>query len=85
MDVWQWFAQNVTIPVAAGLIGWLAWLQVRMGGLERDMTKMMLKAAETYATKEDLKAFDHEVMQRFDRIESKLDDLIVRLSQRAMP
>ena len=78
MDLWQWFAENITIPVAAGLVAWLAFLQRRMSGMERDISTFVLKAAETYATKQDLQRFDREVMHRFDQLEAKLDRLIER-------
>ena len=65
---WQWFIAVIAVPVLGGIVVWTIRLQTRL-------SSFMIKAAETYVTKDDLTAFQTHISERFDRLEKQIDRL----------
>ena len=73
---WQWFIAVIAIPALGAVLWWTGRLQSRIAQTEKDLSLFMVKAAETYVTKSDLKSFGNAIDARFDRIDAKLDKLL---------
>ena len=61
--------------------GFLWWIRSTSGAISKvkdELSKSKENMALMYATKEDVKDDMTQLMQRFDRLESKIDDMIRR-------
>tara|TARA_R100000406_G_scaffold96153_1_gene92897 strand:- start:1304 stop:1555 length:252 start_codon:yes stop_codon:yes gene_type:complete len=70
---------NAILTMAIG--GFLWWIRSTSAAINKvkdDVSKAKENIALTYATKEDVKDDMTQLMQRFDRLESKIDDMIRR-------
>ena len=74
---------NAILTMAIG--GFLWWIRSTSAAIikvKEEAAKSREKMALTYATKEDLKDDMTQLMQRFDRLESKIDDMIRRSAEK---
>ena len=70
---------NAILTMAIG--GFLWWIRSTSAAISKvkdDVSKAKENIALTYATKEVVKDDMTQLMQRFDRLESKIDDMIRR-------
>jgi len=70
---------NAVLTMAIG--GFLWWIRSTSGAISKvkdELSKSKENMALMYATKEDVKDDMTQLMQRFDRLESKIDDMIRR-------
>ena len=70
---------NAILTMAIG--GFLWWIRSTSAAISKvkdDVSKAKENMALTYATKEDVKDAMTQLMQRFDRLDSKIDDMIRR-------
>ena len=61
-----------------GFLWWIRSTSAAISKVKDDVSKAKENMALTYATKEDVKDDMTQLMQRFDRLESKIDDMIRR-------
>ena len=70
---------NAILTMAIG--GFLWWIRSTSAAISKvkdELAKAKEQMALNYATKEDVKDDMSQLMQRFDRLESKIDDMIRR-------
>ena len=70
---------NAILTMAIG--GFVGWIRSTSGAISKvkdELSKSKENMALMYATKEDVKDDMTQLMQRFDRLESKIDDMIRR-------
>jgi len=70
---------NAILTMAIG--GFLWWIRSTSGAISKvkdELSKSKENMALMYATKEDVKDDLKQLLQRFDRLESKIDDMIRR-------
>ena len=70
---------NAILTMAIG--GFLWWIRSTSGAIIKvkdELSKSKENMALMYATKEDVKDDMQQLLQRFDRLESKIDDMIRR-------
>tara|TARA_R100000654_G_scaffold52259_2_gene78401 strand:+ start:5778 stop:6017 length:240 start_codon:yes stop_codon:yes gene_type:complete len=69
---------NAILTMAIG--GFLWWIRSTSAAISKvkDELQAREKMALMYATKEDVKDDMQQLLQRFDRLESKIDDMIRR-------
>lgn len=70
---------NAILTMAIG--GFLWWIRTTSAAINKvkdEVHKAREQTALTYATKEDVKDDMQQLLQRFDRLESKIDDMIRR-------
>ena len=70
---------NAILTMAIG--GFLWWIRSTSAAINRvkeEAAEAREKMALTYATKEDVKDDVKQLLQRFDRLESKIDDMLRR-------
>jgi hypothetical protein len=70
---------NAVLTMAIG--GFLWWIRSTSGAISKvkdELSKSKENMALMYATKEDVKDDMQQLLQRFDRLESKIDDMIRR-------
>jgi chaperonin cofactor prefoldin len=61
-----------------GFLWWIRSTSVAISKVKDELSKSKENMAIMYATKEDVKDDMTQLMQRFDRLESKIDDMIRR-------
>jgi hypothetical protein len=70
---------NAILTMAIG--GFLWWIRSTSSAISKvkeEASKPREQMALTYATKEDVKDDVKQILQRFDRLESKIDDMLRR-------
>ena len=72
---------NAILTMAiGGFMWWIRSTSASIGKVKEEVSQTREKMALLYATKEDVKDDMTQLMQRFDRLESKIDDMIRRQS-----
>jgi uncharacterized coiled-coil DUF342 family protein len=70
---------NAILTMAiGGFMWWIRSTSASIGKVKEEVSETREKMALLYATKEDVKDDMTQLMQRFDRLESKIDDMIRR-------
>jgi hypothetical protein len=70
---------NAILTMAiGGFMWWIRSTSVAISKVKDELSKSKENMAIMYATKEDVKDDMTQLMQRFDRLESKIDDMIRR-------
>ena len=70
---------NAILTMAiGGFLWWIRSTSAAIGKVKEEVSETREKMALIYATKEDVKDDMTQLMQRFDRLESKIDDMIRR-------
>ena len=70
---------NAILTMAiGGFMWWIRSTSASIGKVKEEVSQTREKMALLYATKEDVKDDMTQLMQRFDRLESKTDDMIRR-------
>ena len=70
---------NAILTMAiGGFMWWIRSTSASIGKVKEEVSQTREKLALLYATKEDVKDDMTQLMQRFDRLESKIDDMIRR-------
>ena len=70
---------NAILTMAiGGFMWWIRSTSASIGKVKEEVSETREKMALIYATKEDVKDDMTQFMQRFDRLESKIDDMIRR-------
>ena len=72
-EIWIGLGAAILVPL---VLAWTSKLQSRIAATERDLSKFMIKAAETYITKSDLNSFEKSINARLQRLEEKIDSLL---------
>lgn len=73
LEIWIGLAVGILVPL---VLAWTSKLQSRIATTEKDLSRFMIKAAETYITKSDLHAFEKSINARLQRLEEKIDSLL---------
>ena len=72
---------NAILTMAiGGFMWWIRSTSASISKVKEEVSETREKMALIYATKEDVKDDMTQLMQRFDRLESKIDDMIRRQS-----
>mgnify|MGYP003112812589 FL=1 len=72
---------NAILTMAiGGFMWWIRSTSASISKVKEEVSETREKMALVYATKEDVKDDMTQLMQRFDRLESKIDDMIRRQS-----
>ena len=70
---------NAILTMAiGGFMWWIRSTSAAISKVKEEVSETREKIALVYATKEDVKDDMTQLMQRFDRLESKIDDMIRR-------
>ena len=70
---------NAILTMAiGGFLWWIRSTSASISKVKEEVSETREKMALIYATKEDVKDDMTQLMQRFDRLESKIDDMIRR-------
>ena len=70
---------NAILTMAiGGFMWWIRSTSAAISKVKEEVAETREKMALVYATKEDVKDDMTQLMQRFDRLESKIDDMIGR-------
>ena len=70
---------NAILTMAiGGFLWWIRSTSAAINKVKEELSETRENMALTYATKEDVKDDMTQLMQRFDRLESKIDDMIRR-------
>lgn len=70
---------NAILTMAiGGFLWWIRSTSAAISKVKEEVSETREKMALVYATKEDVKDDMTQFMQRFDRLESKIDDMIRR-------
>ncbi len=70
---------NAILTMAiGGFMWWIRSTSASISKVKEEVSETREKMALVYATKEDVKDDMTQLMQRFDRLESKIDDMIRR-------
>ena len=70
---------NAILTMAiGGFLWWIRSTSASITKVKEEVSETREKMALIYATKEDVKDDMTQLMQRFDRLESKIDDMIRR-------
>ena len=70
---------NAILTMAiGGFMWWIRSTSASIGKVKEEVSQTREKMALLYATKEDVKDDMTQLMQRVDRLESKIDDMIRR-------
>jgi len=70
---------NAILTMAiGGFLWWIRSTSAAISKVKEEVSETREKMALVYATKEDVKDDMTQLMQRFDRLESKIDDMIRR-------
>ena len=75
LEIWIGLAVGLLIPI---VLTWTGRLQARITTAKEDLSKFMIKAAETYITKADLNTFAENIYKRLETLEAKIDSLLER-------
>ena len=74
---------NAILTMAiGGFMWWIRSTSAAISKVKEEAAEAREKMALMYATKEDVKDDMAQLMQRFDRLESKIDDMIRRQSNK---
>ena len=74
---------NAILTMAiGGFMWWIRSTSAAISKVKEEVSETREKMALVYATKEDVKDDMTQLMQRFDRLESKIDDMIRRQSNK---
>ena len=74
---------NAILTMAiGGFMWWIRSTSAAISKVKEEVSETREKMALIYATKEDVKDDMTQLMQRFDRLESKIDDMIRRQSNK---
>ena len=65
-----------------GFLWWIRSTSAAISKVKEELAKSKENMALTYATKEDVKDDMSQLMQRFDSLESKIDDMIRRAAEK---
>ena len=68
----------ISTMAIGGFLWWIRSTSASIGKVKEEVSQTREKMALLYATKEDVKDDMTQLMQRFDRLESKIDDMIRR-------
>ena len=70
---------NAILTMAiGGFLWWIRSTSAAISKVKEEAAKSREQMALTYATKEDVKDDVKQILQRFDRLESKIDDMLRR-------
>ena len=70
---------NAILTMAiGGFLWWIRSTSAAISKVKEEAAKAREQMALTYATKEDVKDDLKQLLQRFDRLESKIDDMLRR-------
>ena len=70
---------NAILTMAiGGFMWWIRSTSAAISKVKEEVAQSREKMALMYATKEDVKDDMQQLLQRFDRLESKIDDMIRR-------
>ena len=70
---------NAILTMAiGGFLWWIRSTSAAISNVKEEAAEAREKMALMYATKEDVKDDMQQLLQRFDRLESKIDDMIRR-------
>lgn len=70
---------NAILTMAiGGFMWWIRSTSAAISKVKEEVSETREQMALTYATKTDVKDDMNQLMQRFDRLESKIDDMIRR-------
>jgi hypothetical protein len=70
---------NAILTMAiGGFLWWIRSTSAAISKVKEEVAQSREKMALMYATKEDVKDDMQQLLQRFDRLESKIDDMIRR-------
>ena len=70
---------NAILTMAiGGFLWWIRSTPAAISKVKEEVSETREKMALVYATKEDVKDDMQQLLQRFDRLESKIDDMIRR-------
>ena len=70
---------NAILTMAiGGFMWWIRSTSAAISKVKEEVSETREKMALIYATKEDVKDDMQQLLQRFDRLESKIDDMIRR-------
>ncbi len=70
---------NAILTMAiGGFMWWIRSTSAAISKVKEEVSETREKMALVYATKEDVKDDMTQLLQRFDRLESKIDDMIRR-------
>ena len=70
---------NAILTMAiGGFLWWIRSTSAAISKVKEEASKAREQMALTYATKEDVKDDVKQLLQRFDRLESKIDDMLRR-------
>jgi len=70
---------NAILTMAiGGFMWWIRSTSAAISKVKEEVAESREKMALMYATKEDVKDDMQQLLQRFDRLESKIDDMIRR-------
>ncbi len=74
---------NAVLTMAiGGFMWWIRSTSAAISKVKDELSKSKENMAIMYATKEDVKDDMTQLMQRFDRLESKIDDMIRRSAEK---
>ena len=68
--------------VIGGFLWWIRSTSAAISRVKDELHKAREQTALTYATKEDVKDDLQQLLQRFDRLEGKIDDMLRRHSHK---
>ena len=70
---------NAVLTMAiGGFLWWIRSTSAAINKVKEELSNTRENMAVSYATKEDVKDYLKQLLQRFDRLESKIDDMIRR-------
>ena len=75
---------NAILSLACGsFIWWVRGMGVQINDLKRRLSDTREEMAKEYATKDDVEKDLERIMDRFDRLEAKMDNFLERLTRNA--
>ena len=75
---------NAILSLACGsFIWWVRGMGVQINDLKRRLSDTREEIAKEYATKDDVEKDLERIMDRFDRLEAKMDNFLERLTRNA--
>jgi|TARA_Y100000034_G_C6811491_1_gene364704 hypothetical protein len=75
---------NAILSLACGsFIWWVRGMGVQINDLKRRISDTREEMAKEYATKDDVEKDLERIMDRFDRLEAKMDNFLERLTRNA--
>jgi len=75
---------NAILSLACGsFVWWVRGMGVQINDLKRRISDTREEMAKEYATKDDVEKDLERIMDRFDRLEAKMDNFLERLTRNA--